>query len=260
MIHRRFFVPKANIEGDQARITDEGDINHIRSVLRLNKGDEIILLDGDGSEYKAILWSLTGKEVQLKLTVPPIIHPGPKIELTLVQGLPKNPKMDFVIQKATELGISRIIPVITSRSVPIVKNIRRLIRWQRISREAASQSARVYLPVIERPMTFSEFLNDYSANKNSVSIVLWEDENRLRLRDGLSQLTNPHPRGVDWDENRLEELAVFVGPEGGFTEEEVRRLKDHGAITCSLGRQLLRTETASIIALAIILYELGELG
>lgn len=247
MIHRRFFVPRTDIVGDQARIADEVDINHIRKTLRLREGDRLLLLDGEGSEYVATISSLTSKEIQLNLVIPPILHPKPEVELTLIQGLPKNPKMDLIIQKATELGITRVIPITTSRSIAIADN-RRLDRWRRIGREAAGQSARVYLPVIQRPSTLGEFLNTAPIEENSLFIVLWEGEDHLRLRDILK------------GDSRLKRLTIFVGPEGGFTEEEVAGMKRRGIISCSLGKQLLRTETAAFVAISIILYELGQLG
>lgn len=256
MVHRRFFVPGPNITGDRARITDEGDIDHIRSVLRLKKGDEIILLDGEGSEYRAILSSLNARVLYLELTIPPVIHPRPKTILALIQGLPKNPKMEIIIQKATELGITRITPVTTLRSVPIGKMENRFLRWQRIGREAASQAGRAYLPLIERPISLDRFLDGYLIRPRSLSILLWEDEKRVRLRDVLKiRLQNIRYR--TWN---IDSIDLFIGPEGGFSEEEVSGMKRKGILSCSLGQNLLRTETASLAALSIILYEFGQLG
>jgi len=250
MIHRRFFVPRSNIYNGEAKITDEVDINHIKKVLRLKRGDEVILLDGEGKEYKAILSSPTShQEMRLRLVNPPIIHPRPEIEFTLIQGLPKNPKMEFIIQKTTEMGITRIIPLATSRSISIPKDERRpFIRWQKIAREAASQCGRAYLPLIEGPITWGKFLNDYSLTQGHLSLLLWEEDCK-RLRDVLRVLSP-----------LIERVDLFVGPEGGFTQREVFELHRKGVIPCSLGPQLLRTETASIVALSIIFYKLGLVG
>jgi len=246
MRHRRFFVRTENISEDKVNILDKDDIHHLLTVLRLKEKDKIILLDGLGNEYKTIITSIAPSGITGKI-VEKITYPLPTRELILVQALPKLSKMDFVVSKCTELGITRIIPVNTQRSVINLKDeSNKLARWKRIAKSSSSQCQRLEIPIIN-PIT--NLITSLELIKEvDLGLILNEKAKRL-LREVFlnTQL-------------KVKKVAIIVGPEGGFTPQEVQKAEDSGIIPVSLGSNILRCETAPIVAWSIILYELGMLG
>lgn len=250
---RRFFVEEKDIKENQ--VTIKGDeARHIVQVLRLKERDKIKVFTGKGKEYLTEIIQASKKEVIGKILKESKLDTEPPIEITLVQGLPKFDKMDLIVQKATELGVKRIIPVITQRTIIRLNKEKakvRRIRWQRIALEAAKQSSRAIIPEVREAIPFIQALDNL--NRESLNLIPWEEETSTRLKEVLKHHTShiPHPTS---------HITVFIGPEGGFTPEEVRAAKKKGAIPVSLGPRLLRTETAGLVTLAMILYELGDMG
>ena len=248
----RFFVEPDQIVGDLISI--EGpDAHHIADVLRLSPGDPIIVCDGEGYEYQGDIIRYTKDEVTVQvLSVRKSVSESP-IRIILAQGMPKKPEtLELVIQKATELGVARVVPLITERAVVRLKEERlekRLSRWNRIALEAAKQSQRAKVPTVDSPLNLTEFLE--TIPRDAFCLMPWEMEKSTGIKKAL-----------DWELNNrfARTVVVLIGPEGGFSEQEIDIACRAGAVPVSMGPRILRTETAGITALGIIQYELGDLG
>ncbi|MEW6189175.1 MAG: 16S rRNA (uracil(1498)-N(3))-methyltransferase [Actinomycetota bacterium] len=259
MTEPRFFVPPKNIQGLEIRIVGD-DVNHIRNVLRLKPGENIIVCDGKGFVYETQITKIGKQEViarilkhQVQETLPP--------DVALFQGLPKGPKMDFIVQKATELGVLKIVPMVTERTVVklnAIKDGNRVQRWRRIALEAAKQCQRATLPEVLEPISLVQSL-ELLPNFDSI-LVFWEGEKKTSVGEVLDDRLARRTGKSVGRHGGLESVAVVIGPEGGLTLEEVLVIRDVGGQTVTLGNLILRTETASIVGLAIVLYELGKLA
>lgn len=227
------------IGDDGSLVIDGQNARHITKVLRLRPGDHVSISDGVSTLYDVELKVVDGKMIT-GLAVKSKSFRIPEKQLTLFQGLPKGRKMDLIVEKLTELGVARIVPVVMSRSVPDYGEDRKAKqsgRWRTIANEASKQSKRLWLPEVSE-------------------LVTWEAA--LKLLDGFDLVLAPYEAERD---TRLEAVfdkqakaaAVFIGPEGGFDESEIGALEAHGAKTFSLGENILRTETAAIVAAALIL-------
>lgn len=224
------------------------EVRHIRRVLRLKAGDEIIVFNGSVKEYNGTIVEEGPSSVVIRIQN---IFPSPKespLEITLAQSLLKGEKMDYLIQKVTELGIKEIIPFFSSRSVPLLdksKKLKRLHRWERIAIEASKQCGRGMIPKIELFKDYSEMLE--TSSPDFLRLILWEGEG-VRLKEVL--------------EGSKEKTKIFfiVGPEGGLSHEEITDAKGKGFIPITLGRRILRSETASLCLLSILQYEWGDIG
>lgn len=246
MIHRRFFVSPKDIVEEKIHIIDKDDIHHILRVLRLKEKDKIIVLDGLGNEYQVIITSIALDGIRGKI-VEKITHPLKKRELILIQALPKMSKMDLIVSKCTELGVTKIIPVNTQRSIIHLKEAdNKLNRWNRIAKSSSAQCQRVEIPIIN-PITNLVTALELIKEVN-LGLILDEKAKKLLREVFLTTQLN------------LEKVAIIVGPEGGFTQQEIQIVEDKGIIPVSLGVNVLRCETAPIVASSIILYELGMLG
>jgi 16S rRNA (uracil1498-N3)-methyltransferase len=243
----RFIVESAILT--EGEVFLEGEFaRQIARVLRLRPGERIVVLDGSGAEA----------EVELRVVTPTLvtgpiqaIRPSPaepRVAITLYQALLQREKMEVVLQKGTEVGISRFVPVVSQRSL-IGRgdgvDERRLERWRRIVREAAEQSRRGRAPEVRGPVSLEEALAE-AASVGPV-VVAWENERERSLRAALRSI----PSGAA--------LSLFVGPEGGFVEDEIAFAERSGALTVSLGPRILRTETAGPVLAALVLYEFGDL-
>ncbi len=244
----RFFVAGPLAAGE-VRIDDESDLHHLRDVLRLGPGDEIAVTDGSAGQAVARITSIgtasaTAEVVRL---LPDASTP----DVTLAVGLVRGPKMELVVQKATEIGVTRIVPVTMRRSVVrlgAAEGRERAGRWRRIAAEAAKQSQRATLPSVEEPVEFAQ-LAGVLAGMDAV-LVPWEES----AGDGVGEALR---RAGATARSRV---AVVVGPEGGMEPAEVDALAAFGAVPVTLGRTVLRAETAAIVAAALVAYELGGLG
>ncbi len=243
----QFFVEPENIIGNRIVITGD-DVNHIKNVLRMKVGEEIAVSNGvDGKEYRCEIESI-GNEVTCKLRF--IKEDGLELssQIYLFQGLPKSEKMEFVIQKAVELGAYEIIPVATKRSVVKLdakKAINKISRWQEIAHAAAKQSKRRIIPKVESVMTMKQAI-DFTSDFDLV-IIPYE------LAEGMEKT-----RRVIESVKPGQKIGIFIGPEGGFEEEEISAAVEKGIIPITLGKRILRTETAGLTVLSWIMYQLEE--
>ena len=223
-------------------------MNHIRNVLRMRAGEELLAADGQGSEYRCILRELQDSEIRAEICRKLSGSAELPSRITLFQGLPKSDKMDLIIQKCVELGVFRIVPVTTKRTVVKLdakKEESRRKRWTAVSESAAKQSGRGIIPEISGVRGFKEAVEE--AGELDVCLIPYEKaENMARTREILSGI----PAGAS--------IGVFIGPEGGFEEEEVREAMEAGARPITLGRRILRTETAGMAVLAMLGYLLEE--
>ncbi|MCX7903780.1 MAG: 16S rRNA (uracil(1498)-N(3))-methyltransferase [Caloramator sp.] len=243
----KFFVSPEQVKYPNIYINGE-DVDHIIKVLRLRKGDKIQISDGNGKEHICEIIKWDKKEVECNIIESFDNQTEAPIKITLYQGLPKSQKMDLIVQKCVEIGVVRIVPVITNRVVVKVegKDLKNKIeRWQRIAYEAAKQSNRGIVPVVSNVMDFEEAIEEMK--KMDLVVVPYERESKRGIKDLK-------------DRNDIKSVAIFIGPEGGFEEKEIENCLDIGAIPITLGPRILRTETAGFVTSALILYELGDLG
>ena len=244
----KFFTPSNYISDNKGKIVGE-DVKHIYKVLRLTEGEEVILNNCEGIEYLAKINEVTKSEVTLDIIEKLDINNESDVEIVLFQGMPKAQKMDLIVQKGTELGIGKFIPVITERvDVKLKGDFKKLDRLNRIALEACKQSKRSIIPDVLKPIEFEELLDQI----NTFDLVVVPYENREDY--GIKALMK------DIDKKSIKRIGIIVGPEGGFEEEEIERLKDAKAFIITLGKRILRTETAGFVATSLLQYELGDLG
>lgn len=244
----QFFVEPSQIQGNQIMITGK-DVNHIKNVLRMKKGEEISVSNGmDGKEYRCGIEEFAEDAVicTLRFIKEDALELPSKIYL--FQGLPKADKMELIIQKAVELGVYQVIPVACKRAVVKLdekKAKNKITRWQGIAEAAAKQSKRGIIPEVKEVMTMKEAIA-YSQNCQ-VRIIPYElAEGMKRTKEIISSLKPG------------EDVAIFIGPEGGFEETEVKEAMESGIEPITLGKRILRTETAGMTVLSIIMYQLED--
>lgn len=241
----QFFVPSENIQGNRIVITGD-DVNHIKNVLRMKVGEEIAVSNGeDGKEYRCGIASI-GDEIVCTLRF--IKEDGVELptKITLFQGLPKADKMEFIIQKAVELGAYEVVPVSMARSIVKLddkKQKTKITRWQSISEAAAKQSKRSIIPQIQPVMTMKQALS--YAKEMDMLFVPYELADDMEKTRELFEEVKPG-----------QHIGFFIGPEGGFDEAEIQLALDSGAQPITLGKRILRTETAGMTVLSILMYHL----
>jgi 16S rRNA (uracil1498-N3)-methyltransferase len=243
----RFYVPQPRIENGMVKVEGE-EVKHIRKVLRLKAGDDISVFDGLGKEFEGTIVEEGLSSVVIRIKNVYSSKRDSPLEVTLAQSLLKGEKMDYLIQKATELGVEEIIPFLSSRSVPLLeksKRLKRHQRWKRIAIEASKQCGRGVIPEIESLQDYSEMLQ--RASPNALRLILWEKEGAK-----LKKILERSKEG--------KRIFFVIGPEGGFSEGEVDEAKGVGFIPVTLGRRILRAETASLCFLSILQYEQGDMG
>lgn len=251
---QHFFVEPSQIVGNGIRITGE-DVGHIRKVLRMKEGEELSVGNGmDDTEYRCQIDHFTDDEVVCKIRF--IKEDGVELpaRIYLFQGLPKSDKMDMIIQKAVELGAYEIIPVATKRAVVKLdekKAKSKVVRWQAVSEAAAKQSKRAVVPRIHDLMTMQEAVA-YAKGMDAKAIPYELSRGMETTREWLTFATDK----VFSAEGNAVSIAIFIGPEGGFEESEIELAKEVGITPISLGRRILRTETAGLTILSILMYQL----
>jgi len=236
----RFFLPPASFSAGEVEFSQEATHQIVR-VLRLRRHDEVIALDGMGMEYVVRL-----EELQPTVTgsiVEPRANQGePRTRVTLYLGMLKAAKLELVLQKGTEIGVSRFVPMLTERAVAAEPGPTRQRRFDTIVREAAEQSGRGRIPEVGTPLALGDALTQVAG----IKILLWEEERATGLGNIPLEVGTP--------------VNLFIGPEGGFSITEVALARDAGAAVASLGRRILRAETAAIVAAALVLASVAELG
>ncbi|MGN0134947.1 MAG: 16S rRNA (uracil(1498)-N(3))-methyltransferase [Anaerotignum sp.] len=238
----KFFFNKNDISRGQVQLFGE-DEKHIKTVLRAREGEELTLCDGEGMDYQCRIASLE-RGVLLDILSKEVCETEPKTKITLYQGLPKADKMELIIQKCVELGVDRIVAVSTERAIVKLdkKESKKLERWQKIAEAAAKQSGRGKIPEIgQQVLKFKEAVAE--AKELDGAIIPYEKEQETGIRQFVQGFQG-------------ESIGVFIGPEGGFAEEEIALAKEAGITPITLGKRILRTETAGMTTAAILLYEL----
>ena len=220
------------------------DARKLRVVLRAKHGDAVEICDSSGHAYLGRV-AFEGATLGVELIEARDRAGETRTPITLAQAVPKGAKMDFVVEKATELGIIRIVPVRTERTIGEA-SAAKLDRWRRLARSAAAQSARRHVPEVANALPLDALLA--GLEPGSALIVPWELAERVPLRDGLKAV----PRNGT-------PLVLLIGPEGGFSHDEIERVQGAGAVVVSLGTRILRTETAGLVVLSALLYEFEEL-
>ena len=246
----KFFITQKQINEDNIKIIGQ-DVRHIKNVLRKTIGDEIVVCNI--TKEKDYLCEI--KEIQKELIICNIIkeleeNVESKIEITIFQGLPKFDKMELIIQKSVELGVYKIIPVSMKRCVVKLQEKdkeKKQKRWNSISEVAAKQCGRNKIPLIDKVTKISEISN--KIKEYDIFLIAYENEKEITLKQCLKQIRKEY-------QNDNIKIGVLVGPEGGIAPEEIKLLQDNGAITMSLGKRILRTETVALNVLSIIMYEL----
>ncbi len=244
----QFFVEPNQIQGNRAVICGT-DVNHIKNVLRMKEGEEIALSNGvDGKEYRVGIVAFTEGTVECEVRFVKEDAIELPCKIYLFQGLPKGDKMELIIQKAVELGVFEVIPVAMSRSVVKLdekKATAKVKRWQAIAEAAAKQSKRGVIPQVQKVMTYKEALA--YAKDMEVKLLPYElAEGMAKTKELIGQIT------------KGQNIAIFIGPEGGFATEEVERANSEGFEAVTLGKRILRTETAGMTLLSILMYHLEQ--
>ena len=243
----RFFIEECQVDG--AYIWVEGDdVNHIRNVLRMKAGERVLLCSESGMEYESELVSLEGDKIQARILDIHGAESELKTRIVLFQGLPKGDKMDLVIQKAIELGASEIVPVKMKRCVVKLdekKARKKTERWNAVALSAAKQSKRGMIPRVSRVYSFHEAAE--MARGFSMVLVPYE------AAEGME-----YSRQLVKEVKGRESVGIFIGPEGGFEPAEIEELRESGGQILSLGKRILRTETAGMAMLSVLMFELEE--
>jgi 16S rRNA (uracil1498-N3)-methyltransferase len=245
----RFFLKSHLITGNRVNFPE--DIAHqIIHVLRMRSGEVVEVLDGQGFIYRVqIKIDIDQKDISGKILEKTPVTTEPKVSITLYFGMTSRDKVEWILQKGTEIGVSQFSPFISSRSLVQSTDLseKRIMRWERIIREAAEQSHRGKLPSLLSPKDYEDSLKEIS-DQYDLSLIAWEAAETAAgsLRESITNFT-----GL--------KVALFVGPEGGFSDGEIETAKKSGCQVVSLGERILRMETAALVFPAVVLYELGEL-
>jgi len=245
----RILTAAGLLQGQRRDLTGD-DAHYIRSVLRLKAGDPLLLFDGAGLEFAARI-----ERIDPKKAIVEVLHRTERTEtglrISLAQALPKGVTMDAVVRKAVEVGVSRILPFSSLRSVPRLSPAAaasKADRWRKIAAEAARQSGRLFLPAVDKPGSFRDILD--ASSSAELKLIFWEEESRRGARAVLDP----------WRANPPGACFVLIGPEGGFAAEEVDAALSAGFRSVSIGPRVLKVETAVVAILSILQYELGSFG
>ena len=252
----RFFVEPFQIHKDEIEIQG-GDVNHIRNVLRMKAGEELLVSDGYGNEYRCRIRELLEDTVSASVLEARRVLSELPSRITLYQCLPKGDKMELIVQKAVELGAAAIVPVASKRCVVKLdakKAESRRKRWQAVAESAAKQSGRALIPSVMQVQSFSEAL--LQAGELDLCLIPYECAGEL-LEDGSGSAME-RTREILENIRSGQTIGIFIGPEGGFEKEEVERAMETGAKPVSLGKRILRTETAGLCILSVLMFRLEE--
>jgi len=247
MTYRRFYAPAEAITADRISLAGE-EAHHLKDVLRLRAGDRVKVFDGSGNEFLCTVAGFGKGSVELQIESREAPEVESSLRITLAQALIKGEKFDLVVQKATELGVSRIAPILTEHSDVKLKDqsiVRRIERWRRISLEAEKQSGRCRLVQIDYPQPLPSFCAG-----DSSQLKLFFAERGGKSLSGIVEQVQP---------DLIKSVSVLIGPEGGWSRSECEIAAQHGFHAVSLGRRILRTETAAIASLSLVQFLFGDL-
>jgi 16S rRNA (uracil1498-N3)-methyltransferase len=219
------------------------DAKHIIKSLRMSKGEELTLCSPSGTVHKSVINEVSPDIVQVNILESTLSEAEPSVKVTLYQALPKGDKMELIIQKAVEIGVTKIVPVVSSRCVsrPDKKSLsKKIIRWQKIAKQAAMQSGRGIIPKIGECLSFKDAVENAKGEK-----VIFYELGGESVKTILK--------------NTPEEISIFIGSEGGFSSEEVSLVTENGGKRATLGKRILRAETAPLVALTLIMYETNNM-
>lgn len=241
----RLFLPPEELTTQQISIHGE-HARYLSSVLRVKPGELLAIFDGKGQRYLCRICKIQKKEVIAEKIKRETYTAESCISITLAQGIPKGEKMNFIVQKSTELGVRKIIPLITSRSQ--VRHTGKIERWRKIALSASQQSGREKIPSITESISFSDFLIQWQNDaKQTAGIIFSEEERNMHLNIILKDFKN---YGM---------VTLLIGPEGGFSHAETKMAIEKGFIPASLGPRILRTETAALASITIVQHRLGDM-
>ncbi|MGL4361911.1 MAG: 16S rRNA (uracil(1498)-N(3))-methyltransferase [Cellulosilyticaceae bacterium] len=245
----KFFVNASDIIENKVCIKGD-NFRHIKNVLRLQTNSELLISNRQGQDYKCIISEVESEHIMAEILEVTENSTEPNIEVILFQPLIKGEKLEWVIQKTIEIGVSKIIPIITERCIVKLESDKKiqskLDRWNKIAEAAAKQSGRGCIPQVCKPISFKEAI-ELQKKENIYTIIPYENERNQGIKEVLGSAKS-HTYGI------------FIGPEGGFTEDEIQCAINNDVQVVSLGKRILRSETASIVALTNIMYEAGEIG
>jgi 16S rRNA (uracil1498-N3)-methyltransferase len=268
-MQRYFIAPELFTDASVTIIGD--DAHHLIRVMRAKEGEQVIVSDGESREALVRITELGKDKVMAEIVEPLVMDREPAVEVWIAQSLPKGDKMELVIQKGTEIGAARFVPFVSERTVVQLdakKEGKRIERWQKIAKEAAEQAHRNRVPAVDSPLTWKQLLQ--LTGQADAAWICYEKQNGLQLReeiraalsgkkDAAAGIDAAAPREAADVEKRIK-LMLIIGPEGGFSEREIEAAEAAGCRSVSLGRRILRTETAAMVGLTCILYESGEMG
>lgn len=235
-----FFAPPQLIKGQKVFL-DQEEAWHAHKVLRLRPGDEIRVADGQGSSYRVIIRKLTDKGLEGEIVDDNQADNEPKVEVSLAFAPPKGRRAEILIEKGTELGAKAFLPLITEHTV-VHPSPAKIDRWRKIAQQAMKQSGRSFWPIVAKPQTFAQLLGETKRYEKLFICCLHPSARRLKVEG-----------------SEVGPILLTVGPEGGFSPAEVERARENGFYPLSLGKRRLRSETAAIAALTLLLHELGEI-
>lgn len=240
----RFYVSPNSVKDGKIYVEREG-CHHIIDVMRLGKGDGVVVFDGTGKEYVGKIGSVNNKRVIIDILKTRIVDRRQSVRISLAQAIPKKDKMDLIVQKATELGIDEIVPFESSRTVVKSKGERsghKIERWFKIAIEASKQCGRSRVPKVQNIAHFNSVLDDIPKYGLAIMPCLADNKTTL-LKSALKKVSKP------------DNVLVIIGPEGGFSEDEIDKANARGAVLVSLGDLVLRSDTAAIAAISILNHE-----
>lgn len=241
----RFFSPKNNIKDDLIHI-DGQEARHILNVMRLKENDKVVVFDGTGKEYAGFIKQTKPKSLTVEIITTRIPKTEALPNVTLAQAIPKKEKMDYVVEKATELGVAGIIPVVSERTIVRLesdKAINKLARWKKITREAAKQCGRSRVPEIKDVQKFYNVIDNI--NNFDLALMGCISEEAIGLKEAVSDF-------------KTGKIIVFIGPEGDFTPDEILMAKDTSCKLISLGKRVLKSDTAGLFVLSVLNYEFSR--
>lgn len=249
----KFFIKTENLKENEEIWITGSDVNHIKNVLRKKIDDKINICNSDTQKnYECVIKNIEENKIVCKILDEVKSLAESNLNITIFQGLPKSDKMELIIQKATELGVKTIVPVITKRTVIKLKDKdkqNKVDRWRKIAEVAAKQSGRDIIPTIENIINIA----DIKFDEFDKIFVLYENEEKISIKDEIEQLKNDNKEELN--------LGIVIGPEGGFAESEIEQLRlNQNVSVVTLGKRILRTETVALVVSGILMYELGDLN